>query len=449
MAVVGAGLVGSLWARMLGNRGHDVVVYERRPDPRNLKLSAGRSINLALSDRGWKALELAGLADAVREIALPITGRRMHAVDGTRTYQPYGTEGQCIYSVSRAGLNRILVECAEAMPNVRFEFDHKSLGYTRGEGGVTLHLERQGTPMDVTVDRLFGTDGAFSAVRGRMARNDRFDFEQRYLPHGYKEVPMLPGADGDFQMEADGLHIWPRGHFMLMALPNPDKTFTCTLFGPYEGPDGLDSLTDDDSVQRFFNTHFPDVVPLLPNLTEDWKTHPTSSLVMIRCNPWNDGDQVALMGDASHAIVPFYGQGMNSGMEDCTVLDGLLDAHENWDDILSEYTRLRKPAGDGIMELALQNYIEMRDLTGDPKFLLQKKLEARLQKSHPDAWLPLYSLVTFSHTPYHEALQRGRLQQQAMETVLDAPEAWGHFKDDRWMATVLEALDTLTQAKPA
>lgn len=234
---------------------------------------------------------------------------------------------------------------------------------------------------------------------------------------------------------------------MLMALPNPDRTFTCTLFGPFEGPHGLNHLNDDAAVMEFFNTHFPDVVPLLPNLLEDWNAHPVSSLVMTKCFPWNDGERVALMGDAAHAIVPFYGQGMNSGMEDCTVLDGLLDSGAKWDEVMAEYTRLRKPAGDAILDLALQNYIEMRDLTGDAQFLQQKKLEARLQRKHPDRWLPLYSQVTFSHTPYHEALARGRQQQRAMETVMSAPEQWNHFEDDAWMDAVLEELESLQEAE--
>tara|TARA_B100000989_G_scaffold86455_2_gene62164 strand:+ start:4568 stop:5923 length:1356 start_codon:yes stop_codon:yes gene_type:complete len=447
VAIVGAGLVGSLWARMLGNRGYEVVVYERRPDPRKGPLHGGRSINLALSHRGWKALEIAGVADEVRNIALPIQGRRMHAVDGTRTFQPYGLEGQCIYSVARGGLNRILVEKAEAMPNVSFEFNQRCHGYTLEENHVTLHLEQEGSKKGVNVERLFGTDGAFSAIRGRMMRNDRFDFEQRYLPHGYKEVPMMPGPNGDFQMEPDGLHIWPRGTFMLMALPNPDKTFTCTLFGPYEGPEGLNLLTTDEAVHAFFEKHFPDVMSLLPNLLEDWKKHPISSLVMTRCFPWNDGDRVALMGDSAHAIVPFYGQGMNSGMEDCTVLNGLLDDHDSWSDIMTRYTELRKPAGDAILELALQNYIEMRDLTGDKRFLQQKELEGRLQRAHPERWLPLYSQVTFSHTPYQDALARGRMQQKAMESVMANPAKWNHFTDDKWMEAALSALDTLQAAR--
>ena len=440
LGVIGAGLVGGLMARMLANRGHDVTVVERRNDPRVGPVLGGRSINLALSDRGWKALELAGVAEQVRDIALPIRGRRMHAVDGTRTFQPYGLDGQCIYSVARAGLNRILVEQAEAMPNVNFVWGHRCGGYRIQEDGVRVAFEHQGEDRSMTFDHVLGTDGAFSAIRGQMMRNDRFDFEQRYLAHGYKEVPMLPGADGGFQMEEDGLHIWPRGTFMLMALPNPDKTFTCTLFGPYEGRHGLNALDSDEKVMAFFQEHFPDVIPLLPNLLEDWNAHPVSSLVMTKCWPWNDGGHVALMGDAAHAIVPFYGQGMNSGMEDCTVLDGLLAEGLDWNTTLAKYTELRKPAGDAILELALQNYIEMRDLTGDPTFLRQKSLERRLQVAHPDRWLPLYSQVTFSHTPYHEALAEGQRQQRVMEQVLQESEQWNDFQDDAWMDRALELL---------
>lgn len=441
VAVVGAGLVGSLFARMLANRGHEVTVIERRPDPRVGPLHGGRSINLALSDRGWKALEIGGVAERVREIALPIRGRRMHAVDGTKTFQPYGLEGQCIYSVSRAGLNRILVEEAESLDNVNFLWGHRCKGYKSDESGVTIVFDHQGQNVEFQADRVFGTDGAFSAIRGQMMRNDRFDFEQRYLPHGYKEVPMLPGADGDFQMEADGLHIWPRGNFMLMALPNPDKTFTCTLFGPFEGANGLNELDSDDKVLAFFNKHFPDVVPLLPNLLEDWNAHPVSSLVMTKCDPWNDEGRVALMGDAAHAIVPFYGQGMNSGMEDCTVLNELMGQGLDWDTMLARYTELRKPAGDAILDLALQNYIEMRDLTGDPIFLKQKALERRLQQAHPDQWLPLYSQVTFSHIPYQNALAEGKRQQRVMKQILEESEAWNDFHDDAWMARALELLE--------
>jgi kynurenine 3-monooxygenase len=226
-----------------------------------------------------------------------------------------------------------------------------------------------------------------------------------------------------------------------MALPNPDKTFTCTLFGPFEGANGLNELDSDDKVLTFFTKHFPDVVPLLPNLLEDWNAHPVSSLVMTKCHPWNDGGRVALMGDAAHAIVPFYGQGMNSGMEDCTVLNELMGQGLDWNEMLGRYTELRKPAGDAILDLALQNYIEMRDLTGDPIFLKQKALERRLQQAHPDQWLPLYSQVTFSHIPYQDALAEGKRQQRVMKQILEESEALNDFHDDAWMARALELLE--------
>ena len=399
----------------------------------------GRSINLALSDRGWKALELAGVGEQVRDIALPIRGRRMHAVDGTRTFQPYGLDGQCIYSVARAGLNRILVEQAEAMPNVNFVWGHRCGGYRIQEDGVRVAFEHQGEDRSMTFDHVLGTDGAFSAIRGQMMRNDRFDFEQRYLAHGYKEVPMLPGADGGFQMEEDGLHIWPRGTFMLMALPNPDKTFTCTLFGPYEGRHGLNALDSDEKVMAFFQA-LPRRGSLARNLLEDWNAHPVSSLVMTKCWPWNDGGHVALMGDAAHAIVPFYGQGMNSGMEDCTVLDGLLAEGLDWDTTLAKYTELRKPAGDAILELALQNYIEMRDLTGDPTF--PSKIARATLASGPSR--PVAALVFPGHVQPHplprRTCRRAKAQQRVMEQVLQESEQWNDFQDDAWMDRALELL---------
>lgn len=451
MVVVGAGLVGSLWALMLARRGCNVDVYERRPDPRKGGVVGGRSINLALSDRGWRALERAGIADAVREIAMPIEGRLMHAVDGDLTFQPYGLEGaagvfpgdpQCIYSISRANLNKLLVEAAEGHDQVKVHFGMRCVDadLRRGDAPVPLQFEdAQGGRHDVLADRVFGTDGAFSAIRDRMMRMDRFDFEQRYLGHGYREVEMRPGADGGFRMREDCLHIWPRGQFMLMALPNPDKTFTCTLFAPYEQ---LDAIEDPAAARSYFEKHFPDVMPLLPNFDADWLRHPTSSLVMTRCAPWNIGGRVALMGDAAHAIVPFYGQGMNSGMEDCSVLDELMTTHgEDWAAMLAAYTTMRKPAGDAILELALRNYIEMRDKTGDERFLLQKRIEAGLAKRFPGRWLPLYSQVTFSHTPYHEALAAGKRQDEIMARVMDRPDISEVWDSEEVAAEALKMLE--------
>ena len=422
MAVVGAGLVGSLTALLLANRGHHVDVYERRQDPRKVGDVAGRSINLALSERGWRALEKAGALEAVHAPGL----------DGGLTYQPYGLPGkgrfghdECIYSVARGPLNRILLEAAEATGRVDVHFEHRLEDFSVSQDAVSLTFEGR-SPLHH--NRLFGTDGAFSAVRQRMMKGDRFDFSQSYLAHGYKEIAMPPQEDGGFALDAEALHIWPRGHFMLMALPNPDRTFTCTLFAPFEGQDGFAGIPDVASARAYFDTHFPDVLDLVPDFDRDWESNPTSSLITTRCNPWHMGDRVLLMGDAAHAIVPFYGQGMNSGFEDARVLADLLDDHEGhptgeaWTALMADFTRLRKANGDAIGDLALRNFIEMRDRTGDPRFLLRKRIERRLTDRHPDRWVPLYSMVTFTHLPYAEALELGRVQDGIMEEVMARPD---------------------------
>lgn len=432
MAVVGAGLVGSLTALLLANRGHHVDVYERRQDPRKVGDATGRSINLALSERGWRALEKAGALEAVREIAMPVKARCMHGLDGGLTYQPYGLPGkgrfghdECIYSVARGPLNRILLEAAEATGRVDVHFEHRLEDFSVSQDAVSLAFEDR-SPLHH--DRLFGTDGAFSAVRQRMMKGDRFDFSQSYLAHGYKEIAMPPRKDGGFAIDPEALHIWPRGHFMLMALPNPDGTFTCTLFAPFEGPDGFAKIPDVVSARAYFDTHFPDVLDLVPDFDQDWASNPTSSLITTRCNPWHVGDRVLLMGDAAHAIVPFYGQGMNSGFEDARVLADLLDDHEGhpsgeaWTALMANFTRLRKANGDAIGDLALRNFIEMRDRTGDPRFLLRKRIERRLTDRHPNRWVPLYSMVTFTHLPYAEALELGRIQDGIMEEVMARPD---------------------------
>lgn len=443
IAIAGAGLVGSLLAVIMAKRGHRVSVFERRNDPREAGFIGGRSINLALSDRGWKALELAGIADEVRAMAIPMYGRMMHAVDGELTYQPYGKEGQAIYSVPRGGLNKLLIQLADRNDNVEMHFAHAVNDIDLDT--ATLHLTNSaGDHVEVNADRVFGTDGAFSAVRGRMMRTDRFNYEQRYLSHGYKELSIEPNADGTHRLETNALHIWPRGEFMLIALPNPDGSFTCTLFFPYEGEVSFSALQTDDDVTRFMHTYFADVVPLMPDYLDQWKHNPTSSLVMVTCSPWNYADKVCLLGDASHAIVPFYGQGMNSGFEDCTVLCRILDEAQNdWTIALPRFARVRKPQADAILELALRNYIEMRDKTADPAFLLQKKIEARFSKRHPDKWIPLYSQVTFSHIPYDEALAAGEVQDAIMKRVMNRHDIDAVWDSDEVEAAILRELEQL------
>lgn len=443
IAIAGAGLVGSLLAVIMAKRGHRVSVFERRNDPREAGFIGGRSINLALSDRGWKALELAGIADEVRAMAIPMHGRMMHAIDGELTYQPYGKEGQAIYSVPRGGLNKLLIQLADRNDNVDMHFAHAVKDIDLDT--ATLHLTNgSGDHIEVNADRVFGTDGAFSAVRSRMMRTDRFNYEQRYLSHGYKELSIEPNPDGSHRLETNALHIWPRGEFMLIALPNPDGSFTCTLFFPYEGEVSFSALKSDADVSRFMETYFADVVPLIPDYLDQWHQNPTSSLVMVTCSPWNYADKVCLLGDASHAIVPFYGQGMNSGFEDCTVLCGILDElHNDWATALPHFAKVRKPQADAILELALRNYIEMRDKTADPAFLLQKKIEARFSKRHPDKWIPLYSQVTFSHIPYDKALAAGDVQDAIMKRVMNRPDIETVWDSDEIEAAILRELDTL------
>jgi kynurenine 3-monooxygenase len=433
--VVGAGLVGSLWTALLGKRGYRVDVYERRTDSRKAGYAGGRSINLALSNRGWKALERAGLAEAIAREAIPMSHRVMHAVDGTLVRQPYGKDGQAIYSVSRGGLNEQLMTLAEQSGNVHLHFDRKCVDVDLKTGAAAFE-SGDGSVERVEPGLLFATDGAYSAIRSAMIKTDRYQYQQQYIDHGYKELHIPAGPDGSYHMEKNALHIWPRGGYMLIALPNPDGSFTLTLFFAWEGPESFASLPTTDDAEAFFARIFPDALSLMPDFRAQWDTNPASSLVIMRCDPWQFNGTVALIGDAAHAIVPFYGQGMNAGFEDCTVLDDLLDAHgEDWANVLPQYSRKQKPNGDAIAELALLNFIEMRDLVGQPEFLLQKKIEAWFSNKHPDRWTPLYTQVTFSHTPYSEALANGRRQEAIMREVMALPGI-----EERWDGAEVEAL---------
>ncbi len=419
VTLVGAGLVGSLMAVLLARRGMKVTMLERRGDMRKQRMSAGRSINLAMSKRGWTALERAGIDHVIRKEAIPMKGRIMHSETGDLTFQPYGLEDQAIYSVSRGGLNMTLLDLAEQAGGVDLRFDAQCLDVDLDTAATEFHDPNTDTTFTVDGDVVLGSDGAFSAVRGRMMKTDRFDYSQTYLKHGYKELSIPPTADGGFRLEAKALHIWPRGNFMMIALPNPDGSFTCTLFLPFEGKESFDSLREDNDVLRFFESTFGDAVPLMPTLLEDFRNNPTSSLVTVRSNPWQRNGRVGLLGDAAHAVVPFYGQGMNCGFEDCVVLDQKLDEFNNdWAAALPAYSDARIANGNAIADLALKNFIEMRDLVADERFLLRKKIERKIQTLYPDRFLPVYSIVSFSNIAYAEAMRESRNQDELLAELM-------------------------------
>jgi kynurenine 3-monooxygenase len=418
ITIIGAGLVGSLLSIYLSKRGYKVAIYERRPNMRAEKISAGRSINLALSDRGIKALEEVGIMDEIKKISIPMHGRYLHQPDGGTAFQPYGKEGQFINSVSRGELNKMMMDLAEKQ-GVQIYFNYRCERIDWKKRAIIF--EKDGQQSTVNFQLLFGADGAYSAARlNHQLQHDRFQYQQYYINYGYKELLIPPTANDDFAMEKNALHIWPRGNYMLIALPNMDKSFTCTLFFPFEGDPSFKSLDTREKMLSFFETTFSDATKLMPTLAEDFFHNPTSSLVTVKCFPWARQDNFTLIGDAAHAIVPFFGQGMNAGFEDCAVLNGLIDKHEDdWQIILREFEELRKPDADAIADLALNNFVEMRDKVADPKFLLQKKIEGKFSAKYPDKWTPAYSMVTFSpQIRYSDALKRGNKQQQIMDEVM-------------------------------
>ncbi len=442
VVVVGAGLVGSLLALMLARRGHKVRVFERRPDMRKVAIPAGRSINLALSDRGWRALSVVGVADEVRRFALPMKGRMMHDESGALSFLPYGKSGQAIYSVSRGDLNMLLMDRAEAHDDVEIRFEQRCLQVDPERGAVVLEDVQTGEQRREQADVILGGDGAFSAVRLALQQRPRFDYSQSYLAHGYKELSIPPsGKSGDerFSLDSGALHIWPRGGYMLIALPNTDGSFTVTLFLPYEGERSFARLQTPAAVEALFAEVFPDAKALMPTLGADFFTNPVGDLVTVRCEPWHASGRVCLLGDAAHAIVPFYGQGMNAGFEDVRVLHDLLEEQapggDDWPTLLERFSALRKPNADAIADLALYNFIEMRDRVADPRFLLRKKIEARMHERYGDSYLPLYTMVTFSDLPYAEAQRRGREHDALMARIMALPDI-----ESRWSSPEVDAL---------
>jgi len=428
--IVGAGLAGSLLAIYLARRGHRLTLIERRGDPRAAGYAVGRSINLALSTRGIWGMEGVGVADEVLKHAIPMRGRVLHPASASAKlgFQPYSSNPtDAINSISRSGLNLALLEAAGREPNVSMIFNHRCLDVDLARNTATFVNDSSGETRTLEADLIAGADGAFSPVRMAMQKSDRFEYSQSYLKHGYKELHIpaaadlnlkaadlerLGGRDG-WAMEPNALHIWPRGGAMMIALPNPDRTFTCTLFWPFVGEHGFERLKKSVDITSFFEQHYADAVPLMPTLDEDYLRNPSSSLVTVRCEPWvkfaNDGKRASiLLGDAAHAIVPFYGQGMNCAFEDCRVLAETLDAQGgNLATGLPEYERLRKVNADAIADMAIENFVEMRDKVGSPDFLYLKKLEHSVHELSRGALTPQYNLVSFSTVPYAEAQQRG------------------------------------------
>lgn len=437
--IIGGGLVGSLLAILLSDKGSKVSVHEKRTDPREGNEERGRSINLALSYRGIKALKLAGLEEEVLADAVPMKGRMIHDVHGGLTFQPYGEEGQMIYSVSRANLNKSLIRKAAENPNVSFNFNAhcNSLDPLTGQ----ISLEGPGGRTTLNAGVIFGADGAFSAVRAALEKDHLIQSTQETLEHGYKELDIAPATGGMHRMEKNALHIWPRNRFMLIALPNRDGSFTCTLFLPFEGEDSFAGLKEPQAAKEFFRKYFPDVTELLPDLETQFLANPISSLFTIRSWPWVSG-RAALIGDAAHAIVPFFGQGMNAGFEDCTVLLELLEKHAyNFDSALEEFQHLRKPSADAIAELALQNFIEMRDLVADPGFILRKKIEIKMHARYKEKFLPLYSMVTFSDMPYQEAMEKGKQQEKLMEKIMAIEGVENKWMEEEFWRTIEKTLN--------
>lgn len=448
--VVGGGLVGSLLSTYLARQGHEVHLFERYPDFRKAKAPSGKSINLTICERGFASLDRVGVGDVVRAISVPCYGRMVHAADGSLEFQPYGNRREAIYSVSRNNLNRALLTLALEQPSLTVHFEQRCLEVDLDKPSATFKDLRSGEVTEWQGGRLFGADGAHSAVRFRMQRALRFNYRQEYLDQAYKELNVPPTPAGNWAVDGNVIHIWPRGHYMLIGFPNLDRSFTFSLHMPFEGDPSFASIRTPEDVLRLFETSFPDALPLVPNLVEDFFGRPEASMVTIRCFPWVHGGKVALIGDAAHAIVPSYGQGANSGFEDCSILSDLLagaSSDGDWEGALNAYQARRKPNADAIGDLALEHFHELRYLVGDPDFLLRKRIERRINELFPDRYTPLYNLISFTNVPYTEALRRDREQRTLIDRMMEIPEI-GERLDEEEIRDTVDRLMSETVSQP-
>ena len=410
--LVGAGLAGALLTVLLARRGFKITLYERRPDPRETTAEAGRSINLALAARGIRALERAGVMDRIAPILIPMRGRMVHDASGSASLQSYGQrEHEVIYSVGRAALNRVLIEAAARYNTVEMRFNQTCLAASPDQNTLRFKDRKNKTEYDVPLAPTIATDGAGSAVRTSLARAHRVTVREDWLDHDYKEltIPAVPG--GRHVLDANSLHIWPRGGYMLIALPNTDGSFTATLFLARTGPNSFEQLKNSVAVAEFFRKEFPDAARLMPCLEKEFSAHAQGQLGTVHLDPWHIDGKVLLLGDASHAIVPFHGQGMNAAFEDCTALDSLLDRYDDWEPLFAELARTREPDASAMARMALENYTEMRDTVLDPGFVRRKAMGMELERRFPDRFIPRYSMVMFHpEIPYAEAQRRGAVQ---------------------------------------
>lgn len=446
ITLIGAGLTGPLLGLELARRGFKIEIFERRPDMRRAKISAGRSINLAVSARGIHALDRAGLWKDMQNIVVPMKGRMMHSSASELTFQPYGrNEREVINSVSRADLNIAVMNAAESH-GVKINFQQRCTGMNLKTAQIRIRDEREGTERSIDADVVIGCDGSASAIRGEMLNLNRFNFSQQYLDYGYKELTIPAATNGNHVLDAHALHIWPRGNYMLIALPNVDGTFACILFLPFEGQDSFARLTSPSIVRELFQSRFPDASRMMPQLEDNFFANPTGAMVTVKCSPWHVGQNALLLGDAAHAIVPFFGQGINCGFEDCTVFLELLDFHApDWERVFREFELARKANTDAIADMALENFVEMRDHVADPRFLLRKKVELALEAKYPQIFVPKYSMVTFHRVPYATAKRRGEIQDRILNDLcsgLDSTEELDWKKADELIragVTPLEA----------